>query len=79
MIDILGWIGWICTVLVLLGYFFNSNGKTNSAFIVWICGDFGWIWYDYCIDNWSHATLSTVIILINVYGLYRKRRNNAKQ
>jgi len=63
--------GWICTMLVLLGFLLNANKHLKYALIVWIVGDIGWIWYDYCINNWSHATLSTIIILINVYGLWK--------
>lgn len=72
MIEILG---WLCTVLVLVGYALNSHGLRVPAFIVWIIGDFGWIYYDYCIDNWSHATLSTTIILLNLYGLWKRPIN----
>jgi hypothetical protein len=70
MIDALG---WTCTVLVLIGYFLNSHGKQKWAFVVWIVGDIGWIIYDYCIDNWSHATLSTLIIFINIYGIWKRK------
>jgi hypothetical protein len=70
MIDVLG---WICTILVLIGYFLNSHGKQKWAFLVWIVGDVGWIYYDYRIDNWSHAALSTAIIFLNLYGLWKNR------
>ena len=39
--------------------------------IAWIIGDTGWIVYDYLINNFSHLTLSVVIIAINMYGIYR--------
>lgn len=71
MIDALG---WICTILVLIGYFLNSHGKQKWAFVVWIFGDFGWIVYDYFIDNWSHATLSTAIIFLNLYGIFKQKK-----
>ena len=64
-------LGWISTVLVLLGYILNSNEKPRHAMIAWIIGDTGWIVYDYLINNFSHLTLSAVIIAINVYGIYR--------
>lgn len=70
MIDILG---WVCTILVLIGYFLNSHQNQRWAFIVWIIGDLGWIVYDYCIDNWSHAALSTAIILLNSYGIIKNK------
>ena len=71
MIQILG---WFCTFLVLIGYFLNSHGNQKYAFVIWIAGDLGWIWYDYSIDNWSHATLSTTIILLNLYGLWKRKQ-----
>jgi hypothetical protein len=64
-------LGWISTVLVLVGYILNANTKTKYAMIAWIVGDIGWIVYDYLINNFSHLTLSAVIIAINVYGIYR--------
>jgi len=64
-------LGWICTILILAGYLLNSNQKTKYAMIVWTVGDLGWIVYDYYINNLSHATLSIIIILLNIYGLYK--------
>lgn len=72
MIEILG---WLCTILVLIGFLLNANKKLYWALIVWIIGDIGWIIYDYFIDNWSHATLSSVIILINLFGLHKNAKN----
>jgi hypothetical protein len=71
-------LGWSCTILVLSGYAFNSIGKYNIALISWIVGDIGWIVYDVYIENISHLVLSTVIIIINVYGIYRIRIKNKK-
>jgi len=65
------WLGWICTALVLVGFLLNSNEKLKYAMIVWCVGDLGWIVYDLYINNLSHATLSGIIILLNVYGLYK--------
>lgn len=74
MIEILG---WICTGLVLLGYFQNAIGRFKIAMIIWIIGDAGWIYYDYHISNWSHALLSSIVILINIYGYNRNKIKNA--
>lgn len=68
MIDLLGWIG---TVLVLIGYWANSSLRHRIAMTTWIIGDVIWITYDYLIQNWSHMALSVVIILINGYGIYK--------
>ncbi len=63
-------LGWCCTITVLYGFFLNANRKYRQALIIWIIGDIGWIWYDYTISNYSHATLSSIIILINLYGYW---------
>ena len=68
MIEVLGWIG---TLLVLIGYWANSNSKHHLAMLTWIAGDVLWITYDIFIENWSHMVLSLVIIGINVYGIYK--------
>ena len=66
MIELLG---WISTILVLLGYILNAKQKFKLAMTVWIIGDIGWITYDFFIDNISHLVLSVVIISINLYGI----------
>lgn len=73
---IIEFLGWICTLIVLLGFILNANKKLIPALVVWIIGDVGWIVYDYFIDNFSHASLSTAIILINAYGLYKIKMKN---
>ena len=64
-------LGWISTGLVLVGYISNATGNTKLAMVTWIVGDIGWITYDFFIDNFSHLVLSLVIIIINLYGIYR--------
>jgi len=64
-------LGWISTVLVLCGYWLNSNNFRYPAFVTWIMGDIGWIIYDIFIDNISHLVLSVVIISLNVWGIFQ--------
>ena len=68
MIELLG---WVSTLLVLLGYIMNARGNSKLAMITRIVGDTGWITYDFFIDNLSHLVLSLIIIAINVYGIIR--------
>ena len=68
MIEVLGWIG---TLLVLIGYWANSNSQHRLEMTTWIAGDIIWITYDIFIENWSHMVLSSVIIGINIYGIYK--------
>ena len=64
-------VGWISTLLVLVGYITNSAGYSKIAMITWILGDLGWITYDIFISNISHLALSVIIICINAYGIFR--------
>jgi hypothetical protein len=63
-------LGWISTALVLVGYILNARQFSTAAMIAWIVGDIGWITYDFYIDNFSHLVLSSVIIAINLYGIW---------
>jgi hypothetical protein len=67
-------LGWICTLLILAGYLLNSNQKAKYAMITWCVGDIGWIIYDTHINNLSHAVLSIVIIMLNIYGLIKLKK-----
>ena len=71
MIEILG---WLSTALVLVGFVLNARGRFYHAMITWIIGDIGWIVYDFFINNFSHLTLSLVIIAINVYGIINLKK-----
>ena len=75
MIEILG---WLSTILVLIGYIFNAKSKYVLAMVAWIIGDIGWITYDLFIDNFSHMVLSLVIISINIYGIINLKKNSLK-
>lgn len=71
MIEVLG---WVCTVLVVVGFYFNSKQMLKHAIVLWVIGDIGWIIYDIYIVNWSHAVLSGVIIALNLYGIYNIKK-----
>ena len=79
MIDIfLNSLGWVSTLLVLCGFYFNSIQKRNYAFVAWILGDIGWVVYDVFISNWSHMSLSFIIIVLNAYGMYKDSYSASK-
>ena len=63
-------LGWVSTLLVLVGYILNAKCIRIPAMIAWILGDIGWIVYDCYIDNYSHLALSAIIISINLYGIW---------
>jgi len=72
MIEVLG---WVSTMLVLAGYIANARGLRLTAMVTWIIGDIGWIVYDVYIHNVSHMVLSFVIISINLYGIFRCKKD----
>lgn len=65
----IGFLGWVATALVLIGFLLNTRDFTRKwAFISWIVGDILWVIYDFYILNWSHLSLSAIIIIMNIYG-----------
>jgi uncharacterized membrane protein YozB (DUF420 family) len=79
MTDGLQYLGWASTFLVLLGFWANSKNERLIAFTAWIIGDIGWIVYDIYINNWSHMTLSAVIIALNLFGIYNTNKHDSKR
>ena len=76
LINILGWIG---TAMILLGAYLNAKGRSALALAVWVIGDLIWIVYDLSINNFSHMTLSLIIIIINIYGIHRIWKTKQKK
>jgi hypothetical protein len=73
-------LGWVCTLLVIIGFYVNSQQRLKPAIILWVIGDVGWIVYDVLIHNFSHGVLSGLIIGINIYGLYNlNKEQNDRQ
>jgi hypothetical protein len=72
-------LGWVSTVLVLIGFIFNSCQRLIPAITTWILGDIGWITYDIFIHNYSHMFLSFIIISINIYGIYNVSKHRIPQ
>lgn len=69
----ISFLGWISTILILFAFYLNAINYRQIALIIWIIGDIGWIIYDIAINNYSHCTLSSIIILINIYGLFNAK------
>ena len=62
-------IGWIATLLLLLGYYLNAKKKIIS-WVIWITGNSVMLLYAWQIESSSVAFLSAVLILLNIYGYY---------
>ena len=73
MIDI-ELIGWVATMLLLIGYYLNAQKKIIS-WIVWIAGNSTMLVYALLIQSNSIAFLSFILILLNVYGYVKWKRD----
>jgi len=60
-------LGWVGTLLILLGYYLNANMYVSS-WIVWAVGNL--FVGKYCLDRGAYPTavMSFVLIILNIYG-----------
>ena len=63
-VDLIGWIG---TVMVILGYYFNAK-KIKTCFIIWGLGNVAFLIYAILIDAPPQIAISIFVIVMNVYG-----------
>jgi hypothetical protein len=64
------WIGWIGTVMIIFGYYFNAK-KIKNCFIIWGLGNVAFLIYAYLIEAPPQIAISAFVIGMNVYG-YRQ-------
>ena len=60
-------LGWIATLILLVGYWANAHKKLYS-WIIWAAGNTFMLVYAYLIESSSIAFLSIVLIGLNIYG-----------
>ena len=60
--------GWIATVLSIIGAILNAQKKT-SGFYIWIIANILWVIYDLILQNYPQAVLFTVYAGISTYGI----------
>ena len=63
-------IGWLATILLLIGYYLNAQKKIAS-WSVWAMGNSIMLLYAHLIQSYSVMFLSFVLIALNIYGYYR--------
>lgn len=63
-------VGWLGTLLVLVGYWLNAKQYHKHAMYVWIFGDVCWITYDIYRGIYPHLTLGIFILTLNLYGIH---------
>ena len=60
-------IGWIATAILLLGYYLNAN-KQISSWAFWFIGNGIMLVYALLIQSYSVASLSVILMGLNIYG-----------
>mgnify|MGYP005991405103 CR=1 FL=1 len=60
-------IGWLGTVLIMLGYYLNAQ-KYKMCFIVWGLGNIVFLVYSYLINAIPQIAVSVFVLGMNVYG-----------
>ena len=69
-------IGWIATVLLLVGYYLNAQKKIVS-WSVWALGNTIMFLYAHLIQSYSVMFLSFVLVALNIYGYYQWSRDES--
>tara|TARA_B100001123_G_scaffold305012_1_gene340710 strand:+ start:693 stop:920 length:228 start_codon:yes stop_codon:yes gene_type:complete len=62
-------LGWAATAILLVGYLANARKKLYS-WIIWLIGNTLMLVYAACIESYSVAFLSVVLMGMNVYGYF---------
>jgi hypothetical protein len=67
-------LGWIATMLLLVGYYLNAK-QLRVSWLIWMVGNAIMALYAYLIDSTSVTFLSAVLIGLNVYGYSKWSQN----
>ena len=67
-------IGWVATLLLLIGYYLNAK-QIISSWVVWLHGNALMLIYALMINSHSVAFLSMVLMALNVYGYISWKKN----
>ena len=68
------WLGWLATILLLIGYYLNAK-KIIESWIIWIVGNTAMLIYASVIHSYSIVFLSFTLIMLNVYGYISWKQN----
>jgi|TARA_Y100000310_G_C20655734_1_gene801874 hypothetical protein len=60
-------LGWVATILLLIGYYLNAN-KQISSWAFWFVGNATMFVYALLITSYSIACLSIFLMGLNIYG-----------
>jgi membrane protein implicated in regulation of membrane protease activity len=72
-------LGWLSTILCLLGNLFVVRKK--NGFLIWFIGTGIMLVLAILRKDWSQTTLFTIYEIINLWGYFswRKQKNNIKE
>ena len=68
------WLGWIATMLLLVGYYLNAK-KLITSWFFWFVGNIIMLVYAIMIESYSVAFLSVFLMGMNVYGYFSWKRD----
>ena len=71
--DMIELVGWLATMILLVGYYLNAK-KALSSWIVWFIGNSTMLIYAIIIESYSVAFLSVVLMGMNVYGYFNWKK-----
>ena len=60
-------LGWIATILILIGYYLNAK-KLISSWLSWFIGNFLMVLYSFSIQAWPQLVLAFILMGLNIYG-----------
>ena len=67
-------LGWIATLLLLIGYYLNAK-QILLSWVVWLHGNALMLIYALMINSYSVAFLSIALMVLNVYGYMSWKKN----
>ena len=67
-------LGWVATLLLLVGYYLNAK-QVLLSWVIWLHGNALMLIYALAINSYSVAFLSIVLIVLNVYGYSSWKKN----
>jgi len=68
-------IGWLATVLILIGYYLNAK-KYISSWLLWCLGNLLMMIYSIGINATPQVVLAFILMMLNIYGYVKWKKDN---
>ena len=69
-------IGWIATMLILIGYYLNAK-KYISSWTLWFLGNLLMMIYSIGIGANPQIVLAFILMVLNIYGYIKWKKDNS--